>query len=63
MATQSTRPAAYIEHQENEIRRNSSVVSADPKAMEKMRQRVAEANQGIGDEEKGSGGFEREEKM
>ena len=60
VATQSTRPSAYIEHQENEIRRNSSVISADPKAMEKMRQRVAEANKDISDEEKDAGGYEHE---
>ena len=62
-ATSSKRPEAYIEHQENEIRRNSSVISADPKAMERMRQRAAAANRSIGDEEKEAGGFEHDEKL
>ncbi|KAG8525913.1 uncharacterized protein KY384_000675 [Bacidia gigantensis] len=60
-ATQSTRPQAYVEYQQGEIRRNSSVISADPRAMEKMRQRVADANKDIDAEEKETGGYLRKE--
>ncbi|KAL9127829.1 MAG: hypothetical protein Q9217_003369 [Psora testacea] len=62
-AISSKRPAAYIEHEQTEIRRNSSVVSADPKAMQRMRQRVAAANRDMNDEEKEAGGFQHEEKV
>ena len=62
-AISSKCPVAYIEHEREQVRRNSSVVSANPKALEAMRQRAAQANEGISDEEKETGGYTHEEKV
>ncbi|KAL9101385.1 MAG: hypothetical protein Q9163_003343 [Psora crenata] len=62
-AISSKRPAAYIEHEEREMRRNSSAVAADPKTMERMRERVTTANKDMSDEEKVVSGFAHDENI
>ena len=54
-AIASRRPAAYIEHQQREIRRNSSVVSVNPVAMEERLKAMARANE--------EGEYEHKEKV
>ena len=51
-AIASKRPAAYIQHEQREIRRNSSVVSANPEAVRKRLAKMTEANEEM-DAEKG----------
>lgn len=53
-AISSKRPAAYIEHEQREVRRNSSVVSANPEAVRKRLAKMNLANDEIdADVEKG----------
>ncbi|KAL8700104.1 MAG: hypothetical protein Q9201_005633 [Fulgogasparrea decipioides] len=47
-AVSEKRPAKYIEHEQTEIRRNSSVVSANPEAMRKRLASMAKANEEAG---------------
>ena len=57
-AIASKRPAAYIEHEQREVRRNSSVVSANPEAVRKRFAKMNLANEEL-DAEKGDlDGFE-----
>ena len=51
-AIASKRPAAYIEHERREVRRNSSVVSANPEAVRKRLAKMNLANEEM-DAEKG----------
>lgn len=48
------RPLKYVEHYENEVRRNSSIINANPEAMKKRLASVAKANEegGWGHDEK-----------
>lgn len=47
-ACSSKRPLAYIEHEEREIRRNSSVVSTNPEIVKKRLASLARANEKLG---------------
>lgn len=51
-AISAKRPLAYIEHEQAEVRRNSSVVSANPEAIKRRMEALDRANK-EGDEEKG----------
>ncbi|KAI4183355.1 MAG: hypothetical protein LQ346_006356 [Caloplaca aetnensis] len=53
-AISEKRPQKYIEHEQNEVRRNSSVISANPEALRKRMASMARANVegGWGHEEK-----------
>ncbi|CAL8578176.1 hypothetical protein XPA_003975 [Xanthoria parietina] len=53
-AISEKRPLKYVEHYENEVRRNSSVINANPEAMKKRLASVAKANEegGWGHDEK-----------
>lgn len=44
---------AYIEHEQAEVRRNSSVVSANPEAIKRRMEALDRANKEV-DEEKGA---------
>lgn len=44
-AIASRRPAAYVEHEQREVRRNSSVVSVNPAVMEERLKVLARANE------------------
>lgn len=62
-AIASKRPAAYIEHEQREVRRNSSVVSANPEAVRRRLAKMNLANEEL-DAEKGEmDGFEHDEKV
>lgn len=62
-AIASKRPAAYIEHEQREVRRNSSVVSANPEAVRRRLAKMNLANEEL-DAEKGDAyGFEHNEKV
>lgn len=52
-AISAKRPLAYIEHEQAEVRRNSSVVSANPEAIKRRMEALDRANK-EGDEEKGA---------
>ncbi|CAF9931836.1 MAG: hypothetical protein ALECFALPRED_005104 [Alectoria fallacina] len=52
-AISTKRPLAYIEHEQAEVRRNSSVVSANPEAMKRRMEALDRANREAG-EEKGA---------
>ncbi|CAD6570708.1 MAG: hypothetical protein ASARMPREDX12_003828 [Alectoria sarmentosa] len=52
-AISAKRPLAYIEHEQAEVRRNSSVVSANPEAMKRRMEALDRANREAG-EEKGA---------
>ncbi|MCJ1465579.1 hypothetical protein MMC07_004198 [Pseudocyphellaria aurata] len=54
-AIASGRPAAYVEHHEREMRRNSSVVSANPAAVQERLKAMAKANE--------EGGYSHNEKV
>lgn len=54
-AISEKRPLKYVEHYENEVRRNSSVINANPEAMKKRLASVAKANE--------EGGWGRDEKV
>lgn len=57
-AISTKRPLAYIEHEQAEMRRNSSVVSANPDALKRRMEAVDRANQEM-DEEKGAEQLEK----
>lgn len=59
-ATSSKRPQAYIEHEQTEVRRNSSVISQNPEALKQRMARTSVANQEIEDEEKAGYGHKEE---
>lgn len=52
-AISTKRPLAYIEHEQAEVRRNSSVVSANPEAMKRRVEALDRANKEV-EEEKGA---------
>ncbi|MCJ1450454.1 hypothetical protein MMC28_000785 [Mycoblastus sanguinarius] len=53
-AISQKRPLAYIEHEQQEVRRNSSVISAHPEAMKNRLAAIERANREGSDEEKGA---------
>ncbi|KAF6225791.1 hypothetical protein HO133_009793 [Letharia lupina] len=58
-AISAKRPLAYIEHEQAEVRRNSSVVSANPEAIRRRMEALDRANKEV-DEEKGAKVLEQE---
>ncbi|KAF6239114.1 hypothetical protein HO173_002986 [Letharia columbiana] len=58
-AISTKRPLAYIEHEQAEVRRNSSVVSANPEAIRRRLEALDRANKEV-DEEKGAKVLEQE---
>ena len=52
-AISAKRPQAFIEHEQTEIRRNSSVISANPEAMKQRREAIERVNKEKMDDEKG----------
>lgn len=53
-AISQKRPLAYIEHQQAEMRRNSSVISANPEVMRHRMEAIDRVNQEKMEEEKGA---------
>ena len=53
-AISSKRPLAYVEHEQAEVRRNSSVISANPEAMKQRMAAIERVNREKMDEEKGA---------
>ena len=62
-AISSKRPQAYIEHEQTEVRRNSSVVSTNPEMMKRRLERMSLANQEITEGDVEKGGFDETEKV
>ncbi|CAF9934910.1 MAG: hypothetical protein HETSPECPRED_009404 [Heterodermia speciosa] len=62
-AISSKRPAAYIEHEQREVRRNSSVVSANPEAVRRRLAKMNLANEELDAEKGEDGGYEHNEKI
>ncbi len=53
-AISTKRPLAYIEHEQAEVRRNSSVISANPEALKHRMAAIEKVNREQMDEEKGA---------
>ena len=62
-AISSKRPAAYIEYEQREVRRNSSVVSANPEAVRRRLAKMNLANEELDAEKGNADRFEHNEKV